>query len=126
MIKWILENTALFVMVVCGLALWVSLVVEYMKDYLPQFDPKTIVLAVSFVGTCVIYFCGSAYLGLAILWWECVPILLGCVFVAYISQNGYDKLVKRYKDLVGEEDDPIEDDSIEDEYEIYYQDEEDE
>lgn len=109
MINWILENTALFIAIVVLLALWVSLSTEYIKDLWAKANPKIVVLTLAFIGTCTMYCCGSAYLGLAMLWFEAIPIILACVFVAYISQNGYDKLVKRYKDLLGDEEDEFED-----------------
>ena len=114
MISWIISNTALFIALVVGLALWVSLATEYVKDRV-KIDTPLVVLIIAFIGTCVMYFCGSAYLGLAFLWYEAIPILLCCVFVSYIAQNGYDKLVKKYKDLMGDDDDEDEEDDEEEE-----------
>lgn len=109
MIDWIRSNPTLFLFVVCGMALWVSLAVDYVKEYLDQISPPLIVLAFSLVSTVVMYFCGSAYLKLPIEWYEAIPCIMSCVFISYIAQKGYKALVEKFKKLSGEDEEDEED-----------------
>lgn len=114
MINWIISNTALFIAIVVGLALWVSLTTDYVKDYLPNVEPNIVCLGAGLIATLVAYFCGGAYLGIPFLWFEAIPCIMSCVFVSYIAQKGYDNLVKRYKDLMGQDEEPVEEEDDDD------------
>ena len=99
MIQWILENTTTFIALLVGVALWTSIFTEYIKDYIPQIHPSTLVLVVATIATTLGYWIGISYLAIPFAWYELVLAIATGVFTAYVAEKGYKALVQKFETL---------------------------